>query len=252
MHSGILRSVKTGIRRIQHEADAKRLTSLGIGLNNTEYVHFSLDDVHQLFIDAQVERPGSIFDLPLLSELRDLHEKYDVAFTLYCFEDSGHRLEKHYCDELKGNEDWMRIGYHADKNGTVTEETFYSFSDYYCSAGLTLATSLRLHMFNAPLDMMPHLRANGVKRLFCSDDRRDSYGIAKKTYEKGHLRDGIIFIPTDIRLEHNVTELIQKSQVHEKSQLIIFGHEMPFINYREGRKIEAIIQMLPANVKYEL
>lgn len=93
-------------------------------LENVRKVHLSLDDVHQLFLDAQKLYPDHLFELPLLSELKRLHELYGARFTLYCFEDSTYRLREEHCKELKDNEDWLQIGYHAGMDGDVTIESY--------------------------------------------------------------------------------------------------------------------------------
>ena len=113
MLSGVLQTAKKMIRKAQHELDIHQLKKVAVNLENVRKVHLSLDDVHQLFLDAQKLYPDSLFELPLLSELKRLHELYGARFTLYCFEDSTYRLREEHCKELKDNEDWLQIGYHA-------------------------------------------------------------------------------------------------------------------------------------------
>lgn len=66
MLSGVLQSAKKKIREVQHEMDIYRLRKATVNLGNVSSVHLSLDDVHQVFIDAQRLHPDSLFDLPLL------------------------------------------------------------------------------------------------------------------------------------------------------------------------------------------
>ena len=166
--------------------------------------------MHQLFLDAQILHPDSLFELPILSELKRLHELYGARFTLYCFDDSTYRLREEYCKELKDNEDWLQVGYHAGIDGDVTVESYQRFRTYFSSHNVKLASSLRLHYFNCPERLKEVLHADGVQRLFCADDGRDSYGLAEKIYKGGYSVDGITYFPTDIRLEHFVSELLSE------------------------------------------
>lgn len=252
MLSRALQTAKKIIRKSQHEMDAHRLKKTTVDLGNVEKVHLSVDDVHQLFLDSQELHPDSLFDLPLLTELKCLHELYGARFTLYCFEDSTYRLTKHYCAELKDNEDWLRIGYHAGIDGKVTVDSYLTFRSFFSEQNIKLASSLRLHCFNCPEELKRMMYADGVKRLFCADDDRSSYGLAKRIYEGGYLENGITYMPTDIRLEHFVSKLLNNNSICEKEELIIFGHEIPFLYYKEFEKLEAIICKLPTTVKYEL
>ena len=52
MLSGVLQSAKKKIRKVQHEMDIYRLRKATVDLGNVSSVHLSLDDVHQVFIDA--------------------------------------------------------------------------------------------------------------------------------------------------------------------------------------------------------
>lgn len=252
MPSGVLQTVKTSIRKIQHSADIQRLKKASVNLENIRRVHISLDDVQQIFMTANEQDRGSVLATPLLTELKRLHEQYEAKFSLYCFDDPAHRLNQFHCSELKDNEEWLRIGYHANKDGSVTLTGYRGFEDYYRGAGLSLASSLRLHYFDCPQELIPELRENGVIRLFCADDGRDSYGIPKDAYMGGYLREGIRFCPTDLRLEQSVSRLIEQAGLQGKEELIIFGHEIPFMKYREYVKLEAILHLLPDTVEYEL
>lgn len=252
MPSGVLQTAKKMIRKAQHELDIHQLKKVAVNLENVRKVHLSLDDVHQLFLDAQKLYPDSLFELPLLSELKRLHELYGARFTLYCFEDSTYRLREEHCKELKDNEDWLQIGYHAGMDGDVTIESYQKFKTYFSDHNVKLASSLRLHYFNCPEKLKEVLHADGVQRLFCADDGRDSYGLAEKIYRGGYSVDGIAYFPTDIRLEHFVSEILNNGRLCDKEELIIFAHEIPFMHYREFEKLESIIHMLPTTVEYEL
>ena len=185
MLSGVLQTAKKMIRKAQHKLDIHRLKKVAVNLEKVRKVHLSLDDVHQLFLDVQKLHPDSLFELPLLSELKRLHELYGARFTLYCFEDSTCRLCEEYCKELKDNEEWLQVGYHAGIDGDVTIDSYQKFKTYFSEHNVKLASSLRLHYFNCPEKLKEVLRSDGVQRLFCADDGRDSYGLAEKIYRGG-------------------------------------------------------------------
>ena len=252
MLSGVLQTAKKMIRKAQHAQDIHRLKKVAVNLSYVACVHLSLDDVHQLFLDAQKMHPDSLFELPLLSELKRLHELYGAKFTLYCIDDSNYRLREEYCQELKDNEKWLQVGYHAGIDGDATVESYQRFRTYFRDHNVKLASSLRLHYFNCPEKLKEVLHADGVQRLLCADDGRDSYGMTEEIYRRGYSADGITYLPTDIRLERFVSKMLNDSRLCKKEELIIFGHEIPFMYYREFEKLEIIIRMLPSTVEYEL
>ena len=82
MLSEALQRAKKKIRKAQHEMDNYHLRKATVDLGNVRSVHFSVDDVHQLFLDIQELHQDSLFNLPLLSELKRLNELYGARFTL--------------------------------------------------------------------------------------------------------------------------------------------------------------------------
>lgn len=246
MLSGALRKSKTIIRGVQHKSDIKRIAQLS-PIDEVDFLHLSIDDVHQVFVDASKHEYRSVFENHFLSQLKSLHDEFDANFTLYCFEDPSYRLNGRYCKEIS-EAGWLKIGYHGDVDGSVSKEGYQKFNSYYLSKGAPLANTLRLHMFNAPEELIECFGADGNKTLLCSDDGRVSYGISPELYYGGVQMNGIRYIPTDLRLEKMISETLS---ICQKKKLVVFGHEQPFIIYKEFEKLKRLLKLFN-NVSYVL
>lgn len=72
-------------------------------------IHFSIDDVFGSlkYLSLNKNKCTSIFDSIFFSALKDIHEKFDVNFSLYCmYERGGYTLED-FTDCYK--EEFMKI-----------------------------------------------------------------------------------------------------------------------------------------------
>ena len=186
MLSKAIEMAKVSVRKCQHVIDNSRLFKER-QFENVKTVHLSIDDVHVAFAECCTDHLESIFEQKLFSDLKELHEKYQSTFSLYCFYDPDYMLPTKYCEELQQN-DWLRIGYHADLNGMVTIEGYNKFTCYYRQQNVSLASSLRLHEFKTPQALLPQLLQDGVDTLLCSDDDgRESYGVGLQQNRGGYL-----------------------------------------------------------------
>lgn len=246
MRSGILSQIKKAVRKQQHKVDIWKIKRM-VPFTETASVHLSIDDVHQMFVEANDYK--SIFNQPFLLRLKKIHDEFGAKFTLYCFDDEQNRLKPKYCKEL-AESGWIKIGYHADWEGDATLRGYQNFNSYYLNNGVPLATILRLHMFGASADLLDLLKDGST--LLCADDGRTSYGIPSKFYGGGYQTDGIRYIPTDIRLEKMLANTIHSGHISEKEHLVIFGHEQPFLYYSEYEKLSVLLRLLGDKITFEL
>lgn len=92
---------------------------LFFALSAQQRVHFSVDDVSLALrqLTERKDRYDSAFAHPFFAYLRNLHEKYGVSVTLYCFyELNGFSLAQctdQFADDFRANTDWLRFGWHA-------------------------------------------------------------------------------------------------------------------------------------------
>ncbi len=244
MLSSVLQKGKVLVRSSQHKFDIKRISQMP-PIDEVDTLHLSFDDVHQVFINASKPVYQSVFEQPFLCQLKKFHDEYGAKFTLYCLEDPSHRLHDRYCREIS-EAGWLKIGYHADVNGTVSLEGYQMFSSYYLNKEVPLANTIRLHMFSAPEKLIKYFEAEGNKTLLCSDDSRISYGISPNLYLGGYQNNGIRYVPTDLRLEKVISGV-----VCHKKKLVVFAHERPFMIYKEFEKLKELLRLF-INVQYEL
>lgn len=83
-----------------------------IRMNIGQWVHFSIDDAIGSFQWIYQNRPQSIFDEPMLAQLKKWHEEYDIACDLYVFESTDGfcliDLQDEYCEELQKETGWLK------------------------------------------------------------------------------------------------------------------------------------------------
>lgn len=215
-------------------------------------LHFSIDDVIEIFEDLtkHADTYDSIFDNGTLCYLKDLHDKYGMKVTLYCFYDfSGFNLSEctdKFADEFLENGDWLKFGFHAhNAESYMDTDVDRMRTDYMLVAkelhritGFEeedLSKSLRLDRFAGTKEQLTMLKQEfGVKTFLTADDEnRQSYCMdnyeQNLLYEQDYFMDGeIFFTPTDIRMEtlENIDDLeyILSSHKDEK-YLVIFTHE---------------------------
>ena len=82
-----------------------------------------IDDVIWVFRDLARQRPKSMFDNPLLSVLKEAHERYGLKLQLNCFyrtdmfygmdEFSLADMTEAYKAEWQAAKGWLKLGFHA-------------------------------------------------------------------------------------------------------------------------------------------
>jgi len=225
----------------------------------TSYVkvlHLSIDDFIISFKDItdNENRYTSIFENSTFAWMKELHDKYGVVFSCYCYyEDGDFNLDmctKKFINEFTANADWLRFGFHTVNNSTIYGEDGQHIIDDY-NKTVTCLTKIvsneaidnviRLHGFQGTVEQINELASadqEPVKGLLTADDRRQSYYLKPEdnNYIFTHdlFRDrktGFIFISTDLRAEFmkNTTDKIEEfnngSWNNQLGYLEIFSHE---------------------------
>mgnify|MGYP001025619517 FL=1 len=215
-------------------------------------LHFSIDDVIEIFKDLtkHADSYDSIFDNGTLCYLKELHEKYGMKLTLYCFyEFAGFNLSEctdKFADEFLENRDWLKFGFHAYNAESYTNMDVTRMRDEYMLlaeelhriTGLekeNLAKTLRLDRFAGTQQQLAMLEQEfGVTTFLTADDaERKSYCLDNDEqsflYEQDHYMDGkISFTPTDIRLEsldglEDLEDILYNHK--DEKYLVVFTHE---------------------------
>lgn len=234
--------------------------------------HFSLDDC-VLWAELLTSPRASLFDHPMMADLRALHERYGAVFTLNLFVTDGCRrlreADDRYAAEYAANAAWLRLAFHAED-----AETHY---DYDCPEAIAASyrefTDAALRMTGTPqcIDRMVRLgffsgtQANvqairgisyGISGLLTADDTRRSYYLDEMTNQRvqcdGKANDPATGLPL-LRSEKRLESLADLTQVQEaiaggQPTLEFFTHEQNWTAEVRARA-ETICQML-TNAQY--
>jgi len=226
-------------------------------------LHFSIDDVIEIFRDLteNQDRYQSVFENDTLRFLKNLHDKYGMCVTLYCFFDfSGFSLAEctdRFAEEFTENKEWLKFGFHAYDSESYMDIDTDHLCEYYqlvseqlmritgCEES-DLSKVLRLDRFCGTKDQLIQLdRQFGIEAFLTADDgERESYYLGKEELKLLAMKDFYIdenrfFTPTDIRLEEirDTKELNDILAKHQKDKnLVIFTHE-----WKLNQKVETLI-----------
>lgn len=191
-------------------------------------LHVSIDDVELTLRDLinNGARYASVWESPLLAQLREWHQQYGAQFTLYGYTSFGdysiEQIPGKWCDELQAAAEWLRWGWHwhspefslDEANDPERARELAASHTRFCDAvtrfasATAIAPALRLHYFSGSQDLLTLInQRGGYSALLCADDpRRMSYDLTDsergELYIKGTLtaRDRR-YVPTDRRVE---------------------------------------------------
>ena len=155
--------------------------------NTIKQAHFSIDDFIYTFEDLSnnSEKYNTIFDNKLLKKLYQLHKKYNIKVTCYCYlENSSFNLKnttKKFSNDFSANSDWLKFGYHGVNSTTLFAKN--SYNDFCKSiiditgTDSCISTTIRLDRFRATEDELINLKHSKfpILELLCSDDERLNY-----------------------------------------------------------------------------
>lgn len=210
-------------------------------------IHFSIDDVIYIFKELTFNKPKSIFDLPILTFFKNLHNKYGIVISFYCFYKKGNfsltDCTRHYKNEFEENSSWMRWGFHGFtgiENYSIQDSTV-SLKQY-----LLVMNNLQEIVGNNSLDFFPRIhkfQANSSFKqkmvysqypligLLTADDDRISYDLNQseitilnsKNLYKG--TENLFYLRTTQRYD----SLVKLYKIFKyKGTCIFFTHEYLF------------------------
>lgn len=223
---------------------------LNIGNEEGKFIHFSIDDVINIFEDIESHHYESIFENKTLKYLKELHNLYGLKVSMYCFyAKDGFNLSmctEKYKNQFEENSTWLKFGFHAlngsvDYNKISIEQCINDFNLVMTNlnrivGGKSLDCVIRIHLYHAQEGFVSFLAKNGINGLLSPDDDRAAYYLdsTKSYYIKqfdcyNDEAKCIMFYQTDVRLEHveSIGEKlfeISKDDLTGK-QINIFTHE---------------------------
>lgn len=192
-------------------------------------VHVSIDDVIEIFYWISMNRPDSIFEQPLLKQLKQWHEIFYLKFDLYMFEQKGSfRIQSvpiQYWRELGENATWLQLAWHrrigGALNDTIEEELesidrFYNFFKKHCGAEI-MSETVRLHRWTASEEIIQRLIKCGVVVFLTADTDDLSCDLTPEemSYIKGKyiLRKNIVYKKTILRLDCLINDLDKNNAI---------------------------------------
>ena len=224
-------------------------------MNISQWVHFSIDDVIESLKWVYHNQPESVFEEPMLCQLKEWHEKYEINCNLYVYEiTDGFKLtdlQDRYCEELGKESDWLKFGWHRRKPGELTDDNKTEIESFdrihtFIKEKISFRSwtnVLRLHRWEASGELLSHLFDNGIRCLLTADGNRLSYNLTKDDFailqDKGILWKGSVkYLTTDIRFDHFTDNMTVESCInytqhllvekHYNRQLEVFCHEWKF------------------------
>jgi len=191
--------------------------------------------------------------------LRELHEKYNAKFSMFCFEEAeGYHIGNvttRFREEFERNSDWLKFGYHGKSRQTRFQQGFplEEFRRSYenveqaiiAFAGkASICHTIRLHYFMCTAQQKLFLREKGVVALLASDDDRVSYDLSEEE-NKSLCRERLFekkmfYYKTDMRLEHVEDIQTEIDMMQGLEHVVIFTHEYEL--EKQLGKLETAIQ----------
>lgn len=228
---------------------------------NVKTVHFSVDDTIWLFENLGHFHYSSIFEQPTLGFFNNLHKRFGLKVSFYCFGNfqglSLSDMKDCYRAEFSSNSDWLRFGFHGLTDESTPPCGGGAQQDYAAvkrelvriTGEDSLTDFCRLHCFFGSRDTIKAMQKLGLRGLLCADDRRKNYYLSPLSNFILNMT-GVYFDPT-IRMQFLKTDLrIETSDMNAcrnfspgKRHLEIFTHEWA-LNEESKQKIEVICKKI--------
>ncbi len=229
-----------------------------------KYIHFSIDDVIDIFADITHNSYNSIFENKTLKYLKELNELYGSKFSMYCFyEFDNNNLSEctdKYKEQFEENSYWLKFGFHAlnserDYSKLSEKETIDDYNKVIAElkrivGEKSITTVVRMEKFTCNkknIIALANLEELPITGLLGADtvDRTDYY-LNKEQNEKLFSQDyynddetGIYIYNTDYRIERIEGKIESTSEMFKDKNLIIFTHEW-ILNNENKNKINEI------------
>lgn len=228
----------------------------------------SFDDTILVFEDINENKYDSIFQNTTLNWYKELHDKYGVVISCYCYYTDGDfnlsQMTDNYLDQFVANSAWLRFGFHS-----IDSETNYKTGNIATDYGKTIHelervvgrnsidNVVRLQMFSGSYDevkMLTELTDEPIVGLLTADDNRQSYYLNaednKFIYCHDELYDSnmrLYLFSTDFRTEYvdniesKLKELDSDSWNNQTGDLVIFSHEWA-LSMENKEKLEVVCE----------
>ena len=216
----------------------------------SKYIHYSIDDTIQSFKQLTELKPASIFEIRMFAFLKELHSKYGIVVSCYCFYKYGDFSLKDcthsYRKEFEQNSSWLRFGFH----GYSGEEDYGSQDlESSCAQYALLLSNLiaivgehsidifpRIHTFHATQEFISYMHSYPqfpIIGLLSADDDRVSYSMnmeqCQQLVQQGRLDfRGVKYLRTTQRFDSLKLKKIRRLFAYTGGQVVLFTHEWVF------------------------
>lgn len=219
------------------------------------FLHVSIDDTIGVFqnLTEQQDRYESIFDEPTLRICKDLHDRYGMVFSFYCFYETDSFSLAQATDAFRAefveHAAWMKFGFHA-QNATAYQDlqpqaqadayqrTLRELERITGSQQCIETGFLRLDRYTASAEVIEALQSvpGAPQGLLCAEPAppRQSYDLTPAEQQQMYAADwyerpgGLCYTPTDIRVEFIENPVDFYQQLHAmapQTVQIVFTHE---------------------------
>jgi hypothetical protein len=232
---------------------------------NDRVYHCALDDTIDVLeeINRKADDLQSIFDVPVMAQIKEFHEQYGAKFSLYLFYEKigGFNLSQmtdKFIDEWEANSDWLRLSFHArTKHPEICEYYLYNNLDYQTAkedfqmikkeilrfAGVESWDNYpRTHFWSGNRETVKAWRDCGVDGLFFSyrgypalyfDDEQ-----LEKLWNKDYWVDPemkLLFITTNVKLPCLTVDEVKKdlAALAHRKIIEIFADDYNLIELKE-------------------
>ena len=210
-------------------------------------IHYSIDDVIEVFSELTKMQPKSIFDIPFFAFLLSLHRQYGIVVSCYCFFKrrtfSLSECTKSYRHEFEKNASWLKFGFHGytgfeDYESQPLNESIQQYKEVILNlkeivGEKALDTFPRIHRFKASQKFIRYLGSNSILSqtgLLAADDDRISYSLKpedNKKLKQRHflIKEHIIFLETTQRFDKLSPFWLKKLFTYRGGVFLLFTHE---------------------------
>ncbi len=214
--------------------------------------HFSIDDTILCFKDLTENEYNSIFENTTFAWLKELHEKYGIVVSCFCYYSTGDfnlsKVSSRYQKEFLSNSSWLRFGFHT-VNANTTYDSAVLIDDYLLTVSElerivgsdSIDNFIRLQSYQGNINNIISIKQSSIQPivgLLTADDVRQSYYLDGQANKYIYCHDkyfderlNIQFISTDIRVEYveNVSKKLKEFETdawnNQLGFLEVFTHE---------------------------